>query len=156
MWTTFWPDLLVALVGAVLTVVIAAATYLANRRLGETRAINALIREIHGRRVLTVGKPRVIRGAAKLDDYRWAAASVLSLRDEVRRTRDQVREMAKLQEPLSRMARACNRFLEESAYDPDTYAILAADLRDALTAEVHALSLARRGVRVLSPGEGAY
>jgi hypothetical protein len=152
---TFWSDLLVAVLGAVFTVVGAGVTYLIARAIAKTQALNGLIREMHHRRALKIREPVVIPGAQKMNDYKWANASILSLRDEIRRARDQVGAGKRLQEPLAEMTRACNRYLEQSNTEPTRYAILLDALQTQLAAE--ARKLARRPlVGYLEPGAGSY
>ena len=62
MWQTFWPDVLVVVIGATLTVGIAFATYILNVRQNELRALRSLIHEVHQRRAFSGDAVRV-RGA---------------------------------------------------------------------------------------------
>ena len=156
MWLTFWPDVLVAVIGAALTVLIALVTYLLRLRLEERRALQSLIDELHRRRSLAPGPEPVIPNAASDADFGRANASVLSIRDEIRRTRDRVRQIESLQGPLSRMTRACNQYLEVSAAFPPHYAILLGELRRDLSGSVTQLSAARKGVVASEPGHGAF
>jgi hypothetical protein len=157
MWQTFWPDVLVAVIGAVLTVAIAYLTYLLSVRRTEKQALNSLINEFHHRRAIS---PRTALGpverAAEKDDFLRANLSVLNMRDEIRRTRDAVRSIADLHDPLSQMTRACNNYLETSAREPDRYLYLLDDLRKELSSSLHRLAVTRRGVRVYEPGQGAF
>ena len=156
MWDTFLPDLLVAIIGAVLTVVIALATYLLKIRLDEKRAIQSLTNEMHRRRALTAGSEPMIRGAAESEDFLRANSSIATIRTEVRSTRDRVRQIESMQDPLSGMTRACNRYLELSSARPDAYAIYLGDLRRELTPLVQKLASRRRGVVAHEPGGGAF
>lgn len=156
MWDSFLPDLLVAFVGALLTVAIALGTYLLKVRLDEKRAIQSLINEVHRRRSLAEGPEPTLPGALQSGDYARANASIATIRDEIRSTRDRVRQVDNLQDPLSKMTRACNRYLELSASHPDGYAIYLGDLRRELTPLVQALASKRRGVTALEPGGGAF
>lgn len=155
MWTTFWPDVLVALIGAVLTVGIAFATYILSVRRDELRALNSLIVELHHRRAFS-GTAVIVSGAQDTQDFQRANASVISVRDEIRRTRDRVRPIPGLQEPLMRMTRFCNYYLEETEWDPDSYAVGLVRLRDELHEQIRALAAARRGTKVLVPGAKAF
>lgn len=160
MWQTFGPDVLVAVIGALLTalltVLIAFATFLLRLRLEELRAVQSLVSELHRRRALTPGPEVVIPGAAERKSLAEANASVLSIRDEVRRTRDRVRQVDSRQVPLSRMTAACNRYLEISSAAPDSYAILLGELSRELDVGVRELVSARSGTRYLQPGAGAF
>ncbi|WP_311260491.1 hypothetical protein [Microbacterium sp. WCS2018Hpa-9] len=154
MWDSFWPDLVVALVGALLTVATAVVTYGLKIHLDEKRAIRSLINELHRRRALRPANERVVVGAAGSDDYVRVNSSIASIRDEIRRTRDRVRQVDRLQRPLSDMTRACNQYLTLSAATPDAYVVLVGDLRRALTSSVQELAQRRRGVIALEPGVG--
>ena len=156
MWDTFWPDVLVAVIGAAFTVLIALITYLLRLRLEEKRALESLIGELHRRRALAPGPEPIISAAASSADFARANASVSAMRDEIRRTRDRVRQVDSLQLPLSNMTRACNRYLEMSAASPPHYALLLGRLREELAKGVNDLTRARRGVTSLEPGGGAF
>lgn len=154
MWDSFLPDLIVAMFGAVLTVTIAVVSYFLKIRTDERRAIQSLIDELHRRRALRPGVAQLIPGAAGSDDYVRVTSSISSIRDEVRTTRDRVRQVEKLQRPLSEMTRACNRYLSLSAAMPDAYANHLVDLRQSLTSSIHELATSRHGVIALEPGAG--
>ncbi|MEA1264078.1 MULTISPECIES: hypothetical protein [unclassified Microbacterium] len=156
MWDSFFPDVVVAFVGALLTVLIALVTYMLKIRLDEKRAIQSLIDELHRRRAIAEGPEPVIRGAEELPDFVRANASVVSMRTEIRSTRDRVRQVDSLQGPLSEMTRACNRYLELSAASPDFYARYLGDLRRELTPLVSQLAGSRRGIVAHQPGGGAF
>lgn len=152
----FWSDLIVAFVGAVLTILIAWGTFLLSRRRQEKQVVASLIRELHARRALAPSKSQArVRNAKRLPDYTRASASVLTMRDEIRRARDRIRPLLKFEEPLAEMSRACNRFLELSAVDPPNYTALLVALRYALAEQISQLSKAA-GVEYLAPGEGAF
>ncbi|MEN0022219.1 MAG: hypothetical protein AAGC61_02980 [Microbacterium sp.] len=156
MWDSFLPDLLVALIAAVFTVVIALVTYLLKVRLDEKRAIQSLINELHRRRALAPGPEPFIRGAAQSEDYLRANTSISTIRTEIRSTRDRVRQIERVQAPLSAMTRACNRYLELSAAIPDTYAVYLGDLRRELTPQIEELANTQRGIVAHQPGMGAF
>lgn len=156
MWETFWPDVLVALIGAALTVLIAVVTYWMGLRQREVHALRALIEEMHHRRALKPPSVLVaVKGARKLPDFHQANASVLSLRAEIRRTRDLARQKDDVQRVLSSMTRACNRYLELSAIQPKKYYFLLSALQAELSVGVHTLG-ASRGLVVKEPGGGAF
>lgn len=154
MWDSFLPDLVVALFGAVLTVAIAVATYGVKIRLDEKRAIQSLINELHRRRALRPAVEGMVAGATDSDDFVRVTSSITSIRDEIRRTRDRVRQVDRLQDPLSEMTRACNRYLTLSAARPDAYVIYVGDLRRTLTSSIQELARRQGGVVALEPGVG--
>ncbi|GLJ79691.1 hypothetical protein [Microbacterium imperiale] len=158
MWETFWPDVLVAVIGAalgaVLTVLIAAITYVISVRRQELRSLNDLIDDLHHRRAFDTG-PGLIPGARASEDYARANRSVISARNEIRQARRGVRFNAKLREPLKRMTQACNEYLDAAEWEPDAYALHVVELRAALMDDIRRIAAARRGVRALEPGGGA-
>lgn len=156
MWESFIPDVVVALIGAVFTVMIALITYVMKIRVDEKRAIQSLIGELHRRRAIAEGPEPVISGAEQSPDFARANASVASMRTEIRATRDRVRQVDSLQAPLSEMTRSCNRYLELSAAYPDHYAEYLGDLRRELSPQVRRLAALRRGVVAQEPGGGAF
>ncbi|MCK8476027.1 MULTISPECIES: hypothetical protein [Microbacterium] len=156
MWESFIPDVVVAIIGAVFTVLIALITYVLKVRLDEKRAIQSLISELHRRRAIAEGPEPVIPGAEQSADFARANASVASMRTEIRATRDRVRQLDSLQAPLSEMTRSCNRYLELSAAYPDHYAVYLGNLRRELTPQVAQLAASRRGIVAHDPGGGAF
>jgi hypothetical protein len=90
---TFLPDLLIALITASFTVLFAFVTYRLSVRRDETRAISALIAELHGRRAFA-GDAVVIAEGRNAVDFHRANSSVLSVKDEVRRLRDSVPQLS--------------------------------------------------------------
>jgi uncharacterized protein with PhoU and TrkA domain len=157
MWETFGPDVLVALIGAALTVAIAFATYVLNERRREWQALRSLVDELHHRRALTlIDSVRPVPHADELDDFLHVNASVLSIREEIRRTRDSVTLNSDLQRALGLMTRACNRYLETTAARPEQYLYSLSELRRELSEGVHALAATRRTVKVREPGDGAF
>lgn len=155
MWDSFVPDLLVALIGAFLTVAIAYLTYLLKVRHDEQLAAQSLINELHRRRALRPTLVRTIPGAADSDDFIRVHRSIATIRREIRSTRDRTRPVDKLQRPLSDMTRACNRYLSRSAASPDDYVIHLEELRHELADSIHTLVSAKRGLVALEPGAGA-
>ncbi|MDG4666063.1 hypothetical protein [Mycobacterium sp. 236(2023)] len=154
-WTTFWPDVIVAAIGAALTVAIAVVTYVLNRLRNEGRALKALILDLSHRRVFT-GQAVTIPDAQETGDYRRCNDSVIAAREEIRRARGLVREEPSLQLPLKRMTQACNFYLEASERDPNTYAIRLVQLGDELHEEIRKLASRRRGLPTPKPGSDAF
>lgn len=154
MWETFWPDVLVAVIGAGLTVAIAVITYVISVRRQELRSLNDLIDDLHHRRAFDTD-PGVIPGARASDDYARVNRSVISARNEIRQARRGVRFDSKLRDPLKRMTQACNEYLDTAEWEPDLYAIQVVDLRTALTDEIRKIAAVRPGVLFLEPGGGA-
>lgn len=154
MWLTFWPDVLVAVIGASLTIVIAYGTYILNLRRNERRALNSLIMELHHRRAFS-GRAVIVPNARDLADYSRTNASILAIKEEIRRTRDNVRELPPLQGPLSQMTKDCNGYLEIVERDPNSYAIQVLELRKSLNKQIILLARQQRGIQALEPGGGA-
>ena len=138
-----------------LTVGIALGTYVLTVRRNELRALRSLILDLHHRRAFA-GEAVTIAGGRDTADYSRSNASVLSVKDEIRHARGQVREIPSLQRPLARMTRACNAYLEQAERDPDSYAIGLVELRDALEDEVRKLARERYGLAPRRPGDGAF
>ncbi|WP_157550793.1 hypothetical protein [Microbacterium sp. Root553] len=156
MWNTFGADVLVAVIGAALTVSIAFLTYLGRIRLEEHRALQILINDLHGRRALAVGRGSKVRFASWSASFKRANASIISARDEIKATRAKVRKHEKVQGPLVEMIRACNNYLEMIEGDPSSYLIYLAQLKLELYAQALRLASVRRGLKVARPGDGAF
>lgn len=161
MWNTFWSDLLIAVIGAVLgsvlTVLIAWGTYRLQRRSNEKHALRLLIDEIHRRRAFAViVNVRSVPGAQMLDDFQTVNASVLDVRDRIRMAREQTRPESGAQEPLSDMTSACNRYLQASARQPDRYLHDLMTLRKHLWKSIQKIAGEIRGVPALEPAGAAY
>jgi len=159
MWTTFLPDVLVAAIGAVLTVLVAIASYVISKRRRERVALQALINHLHGKRALLTlpgsSPKRRIRGAAKLPDFQHAAASVLDIKSEIKGVREVSSVSARWQQNLAKMLTSCNLYLEQSQAEPYFYPWYLDDLRRELEVEVRALTRSRKGLSFARPGDGA-
>lgn len=156
MWTSFVSDLLVAVFASLLTVAVAYGTYVLKVRHDETLALQSLIDELHERRALAPNHGQVVPHASGLPDFEWANRSVSAIKGEIRRVRDQVRQVPELRKPLKRMTQSCNRYLEMSAAAPENYAVLLGTLRIELFDEIHNLHSVNKRLRVLQPGTDAY
>jgi hypothetical protein len=161
MWNTFWPDLWVAIIGAmvgsVLTVAIALITYRMQRRANEKHALRLLVDEIHRRRAFSpIADVRLVPVAQELDDFNNVNASVLDIRDRVRLAREQTRPQSGAQKPLSDMTRACNRYLQATARRPDRYLHDLMSLRNSLWESIQEIAGEVRGVPALEPAGAAY
>lgn len=155
MWLTFWLDVLVATIGALLTVAIAFVTYILNLRQNERRALSSLVNDLHRRRVFSAQEVTT-PGARESADFMRCNASILSVKDEIRHARNSVREIPVLQESLAAMTKACNVYLEMAERDPDSYSIGLVRLRENLHVRIKGLARSRRGVPELEPGRGAF
>jgi hypothetical protein len=156
MWTTFFPDLLVAILGAVLTVIIALATFMIQRRRTEDGLLRGLISDIHHRRaVAPLDEVQAVPNAKDLPDFHRAGQSVLALKDEIKRARDGIRGDRAVQPVLSQMTRACNRYLEDSQLSPDEYWQHLMTLRATLTKHIQQIA-STANVEALAPGAAAY
>jgi hypothetical protein len=155
MWETFWPDVLVALIGALLTVAIAFGTFLLQQVRQEKQVLRGLINDLHHRRALAVGSPQEIPNADEGKDFQRASLSVIDIRDHIRRVRDQVRQDRATVDVLSNMIRACNRYLEDSEGTPNFYAFLLQSLSQELHNGVIEIAQNVRGIKALQPGSSA-
>lgn len=156
-WDTFWPDLLVAVLSALIAVGVALASYLIGVYRRERHALQALIKELHERRALNVdGIDRPRFGARRRSEFYRINDSILAVREEINRTRHLVREAPKIQGPLRSMRLACNQYLERSERDPNSYIWLAGQLQCELTKAVVALTTARHRLLYMEPGKGAF
>lgn len=160
MWSTFWTDLLVAVIGAILgsffTVLIAWTTYCLQRRINEGHALRLLVDEIHRRRsFVPITNIRNVPGAGRSDDFYRVNSSVLDIRDRIRLTREQTRPESPAQRHLSDMTRDCNRYLEATARQPDRYMHDLMSLRNNLWEGIREIAVEIPHVPALEPGGGA-
>ncbi|WP_411556983.1 hypothetical protein [Plantibacter sp. MPB07] len=156
MWITFWPDILVAAVGAALAVFAAYATYLLNARRIETQALNNLIEELHLRRALDPSvEPYVVPNAAERQDFDQVSRSVVSIRRELRTAREAVRSSRDIRLTLVEMSKGCNLYLERAEQSPDSYLLSLVKLQRQLEGGVRTITILRPGVDYLAPGTGA-
>lgn len=161
MWNTFWPDFWVAIIGAVvgsiLTVMIALITYRLQRRSNKRHSLRLLVDEIHRRRAFApIANVGNVPGAQKLDDFHNVNASILDIRDRIRLAREQTRPESGAQKPLSDMTRACNRYLQSTARQPDRYLHELMSLRSALWRNIQEVAGEVRGVPALESAGAAY
>lgn len=155
MWDSFWPDVVVALIGAVFTVIIAYVTYRVNASRQERAAVQSLIDELHYRRALRPNSGRIIPSASTAVDFASVSASVRTMRVDIRSARDRARQDESVQRPLARMTKACNRFLTESRLDPSRYQILLGELTDELAKQVRELKKIQPQLTARQPGGGS-
>ncbi len=161
MWLTFGPDLLAAIIasviGAILTVAIAAGTYFLQLSRRETSELRFLVGELSTRRAIVPNRdPTRVAGAEKLPDYERANLSVLHIRDGVRDVLRAIQPQSKAQPTLETMLGACNEYLETSASDPPNYVHDLVALRAHLAAAVTDLCKVNSKIAYLEPGSKAF
>lgn len=146
-----------AVAGSVLTVVIALMTYRVQRRTNEKHALRLLVDEIHRRRAFApIANARIVPGAQNLDDFQNVSASILDIRDRIRVAREQTRPESGAQKPLSDMTRACNRYLQATARQPERYLYDLMSLRGSLWENIQEMAREIRGIPALEPAGAAY
>lgn len=155
MWETFWPDLLVTVLGAVLTVGIAYGTFLLQQKRTERQVLTNLIHDLHHRRALRAFAPKRGNGASESDDFKRTSASVLEVREQIRTARNSLPPRSNASPTLSKMLVACNRHLRESARDPDGYQTHLMMLRTSLESRVVEICSKVRGLEPMQPGAAA-
>lgn len=161
MSSTFWADLLIAVIGAILgsflTVLSAWITYRLQRRSNEKHALRLLVDEIHRRRAFVpIANVRNVPGAEESDDFNKVNSSVLDIRGRIRVAREQTRPESGAQKPLADMTSACNRYLQATARQPDRYVHDLMALRSNLWENIQKIAGEVRGVPALEPAGGAY
>ena len=157
MWTTFLPDILVAVFGAALTVAIAFLTVRRQQRQAERNELNGLIRDLHHRRALCpVDDPGLVPGAKDLDDFKHANLSVLDIRNQAKLSGREILPDSPAQTPLSQIISACNEYLENSMYAPDEYYFGLMELRGSIHKCVKAIAATDAKVTALEPGMSAF
>lgn len=156
MWDNFWADVVVAVIGAVLTVGIAYGSFCLQQRHKEKRVLRHVIWDLQHRRALAIGDPVEIPDAAMRDDYKRASLSVVDIRDRLRQAVDQVRPNSKAQARLSEMIAACHHYLEDSDAFPNFYALHLGELQQDLHEGVLGIANEVRGVKASEPGSSAY
>lgn len=153
MWETFWPDVLVAVISAALTVTIAYIAFRLEQGRNERQLLNNLVRDLHHRRALKKIDPYELRDAEQNNDYKWTNKSILDLRDQIRVTREKLPPSSKAHDSLSKMYVACSRHLHEGPLNPDHYQFHLMELRPKLEREVRDICQRVKGVDLLLPGE---
>ena len=111
MWTTFWPDLIVAGAGALLTVVIAAGGFWLQRRRTARRAVSDVIRDYEWRQALDVRARTMPSKKAWKEKHRRVMLSVFAFRDGVTAARANIGPNSKHQETFLEIVDACNQFI---------------------------------------------
>lgn len=155
-WDTFWSDVLVAVIGATLTVAIAYGTFLIQQGRSERQLLNNLISDLHHRRALRETTPRNMPDARGVGDFDRTSLSVVDIRDRIRATREHLPANSGVHGLLSAMQSDCNRHLHHSSRDPDRYQFHLMDLRNDLEYGVTEISRQVRWVNDLAPGSAAY
>lgn len=157
MWTTFIPDLLVAVFGAGLTVLIAFLTFRHQLKVTERVELNRLISDLNLRRVLhEITDPRLVHGAKDIDDFKHANLSVLDIREQTKRVGHHLRPNSPAQEPVSGLIKGCNRYLEAGMYEPEKYHFHLLELRSEVQACINKIAAGDDRIKPLDPGSSAY
>jgi hypothetical protein len=126
------------------------------RRL-ENQAIGALVRQIHERRAFVeIVAPSLMPAARASDDFGRVSRSVITARQEIDVARRSVGRSKELQDALTSMKLACNRYLELSAQTPERYVIQLTQLRDELWDDIRRLHASRPSLPSLLPGSGFF
>jgi hypothetical protein len=143
-----------AVVGALLTAVIAYGAYRWERRRVELAALRRLMRELSERRAFREAREVRVFGARWRGDYRRANQSIVDARNSIRDTRSLLIGRKSDQQTLTRMIQACNDYLESSEESADLYYSHLARLRERLYELLHQTGL-RHG-KLLVPGSEAH
>ena len=139
-WEAFWSDLVVAAIGALLTVLIAAGGYYLQRWLNGRRALDNIRRAYSTKRALEVRQRVVPSRRQWREKHRRAVLSVMSFRDQVSAEREHVSARSRHQRTLVQIVDACNHFLKYGEADRHTFRSEQALLATKLDALVRTLS----------------
>ena len=130
MWTTFVPDLIVTAVGALLTVLLAAAGFFIKVHLDRRAAIAFILRELAMRRAFRpIAHPKRFKLGENDEELARISSSIRTFRDSVLRCQERVGAASRTHDVLNEMVRSCNRFLTDSRRDPGGFLIALESLR---------------------------
>lgn len=139
--------------GSLLTAGFAYIAYRVERLRVERALLVELERNLSERRAFRIETLVEIRHAARRNDYKYLAGSVLSARGEIQRVRAELVGKRRVKRTLTHMILACNHYLEESERNAQRYHFLAAALRDELHVQLSEIVPKRR--QALRPGDKA-
>ena len=107
-WVTFWPDVLVAGIGAALTVAVALITYLMQQRRKNRQLVRNLADDLANRRAFKPIDPGV--SSPDTDDAKRCRLSVQEAQDQISRIRDQIAPDHRLRALLQEMVLWCREY----------------------------------------------
>jgi hypothetical protein len=141
-WSSFIPDLVVALFGAGLTVGIAGITYFRSLRRRNGQLVRNLADDLSTRRALTLIEPR--ESAADSEDADRCFRSVTAAAHRISETRDQISPDSALRQGLQRMVVSCVQYKDAVESAPRHWQFALMQLREELLSGSRALERAAR------------
>lgn len=125
-WTSFLLDLLVALVGAGLTVCIGLATFRLDQKRKNRQLVHSLADDLASRRAFKLIDP--FEGDGGIDAER-CFLSVQSARERISAVRDEIRPNGDLRDELQRMVLSCVAYADRLDFEPVRWQFALMDLR---------------------------
>ncbi|WP_147360283.1 hypothetical protein [Clavibacter lycopersici] len=142
MWATFWPDILVATIGAMLTVAIGLITYLVQQRRSNEQLVRNLADDLAMRRAFMPISPSVTSPLG--DDPDRCRKSVQSAQAQIALIRDQIAPDHRLRALLQEMAAWTREFKSLNEADPERWQFALMEVRGELVVRLRAVERVMR------------
>ncbi|MGJ9402700.1 hypothetical protein [Arthrobacter sp. KK5.5] len=150
----FLMELLLVVIGGLITVVIAYFTYRFERRRQEVAGLQLLLDTVaHKRALRNLKNPRTLSVAEDNPDFVACSRSILNLRDVIQQTRATTRSETRIHSQLDHMVRACNKYLSDSRRDRSRYEQYLMELRSTVADGTRNISATYKSLRYNEPGE---
>jgi hypothetical protein len=151
MWTTFWPDLLIGVLGAVLTVAIAVVSYRVQQRLANKQLVRNLADDLAMRRAFEEITPSV--SSLESVDGQRCLSSLRSAQQQISAVRDQIAPDHQLRAVLQEMVAWSREFKNLTDENPYQWQIALMDVRAELVSRLRRIErLMRLKKRLPDPG----
>jgi hypothetical protein len=134
MWTTFWPDLLIGVIGAVLTVAIAVVSYRVQQRLANKQLVRNLADDLAIRRAFEEITPFV--SSLESIDGQQCRSSLESAQKQISAIRDQIAPDDQLRAVLQEMVAWSREFKNLTDANPDQWQFALMDVRAELVSRL--------------------
>lgn len=148
-----WGDILITVLGAVLTVFIAYATFQRQQKSSERQILANLIHDLHHKRAFLRINAVWVQEGAESEDFQRISDSVLEVREWIRTARNSLPPRSRASSSLSEMLVACNCFLSRSSRHPENYQAELMKIKKTLSSKVDQVCSRVSGVEPLEPGE---
>jgi len=135
-WSSFFPDLLVALMSATLALAVAVFTFRRDQAKKNKQLAHNLADDLASRRALALITPFESHGG---DFANRCFVSVQSAMERISAVRDEIRPNDRLRDELQSMVLACVAYKERTEVEPHRWQFALMDLRDQLNTSARSL-----------------
>jgi hypothetical protein len=136
-WSSFIPDVLVAVIGSGLAVSVAIATFFHQQRDKNRQLVRNLADDLASRRAFEVIAPQEGLGG---DEQERCRRSIEKAKSGIASIRDQIAPNSALRDELQEMVLACVDYKDRVEYDPELWQFSLMELREDLARSLRTLA----------------